>query len=369
MARPVFTPVYEEDESIISERVLGRIGEEWRKEKGDFIYDAVAPSPLEIKQLEANQDEIIKQSFAQFAEGEYLDYKLSEIGLTRQPATANTRTLSVVADAGVVIPAGHTLSTVVLDTEGNPIEYTVDAVATFAIAGPLVIPITCKLLGIIGNVSSSSEFILSPSIPGVRSITDLGTTLLGEDLEGDESAWLRYDFKVKNPDTGGNKNDYVRWALEVDGVGKAKCIPRWDGVGTVKVVLTGTDYEPASPLVVDEVQIHLDPGSQGLGEGKAPCGAAVTVITATGLSINIAATVELYSGVTLPEVQAAYEAAVKQYLTGIVFTDNAVAIAKIGSLLISIYGVSNYSALTLNAGTIDIPVGPEQVAILGVVSI
>lgn len=369
MARPVFIPIHEEDESVIRDRMLGRISEEWRKERGDFIYDAVAPSPLEIKQLEANQDEILKQSFAQFAEGEYLDYKLDEVGLTRDPATANKRTLSIVADAGVVIPLGHTLSTVVLDTEGNPIEYTVDAAVTFLVTGPLEVDITCKLLGVIGNVSSSSEFILSPSLPGVRSITDLGTVIPGADQESDESAWIKYDFKIKNPDTGGNKNDYVRWATEIEAVGMAKCIPRWDGVGTVKVIIVNTDYAPAAAEIVDEVQAYLDPGSQGLGEGKAPCGAEVTVAAATSLIINIVATIEIYAGAIMQNVEDAFEAAVRAYLKSIVFTGNSVAIAKIGSLLISTYGVSNYSLLTLNGAAIDVPVAIEQVATLGAITI
>jgi uncharacterized phage protein gp47/JayE len=369
MARPTFTPVFEEAEAAIKERMLNRVSDDWRKEPGDFIHDAVAPSPLEVKQLQVNQDNVLKQGFALYAEDDYLDRKLEEVGLTRGQATANKRALSVTADAGVTLPMGHTLSTVVLDEEGNPLEYTVDAAVTFAAAGTETVNVTCTTAGEVGNVTTGSQFILSPAIPGVRTIVDQGTTIPGADKETDESAWTRYDFKVKNPDTGGNKNDYVRWAGEVEGVGKAKCVPRWNGNGTVKVVVVDTTYQPASTVLVDEVQEYLDPGSTGLGDGKAPCGARVTVVAATGLNVDITATVTYATGYDPATVKAAFEAAVDDYLEGLVFTEYDVVYNRIGALLSFTEGVSNYSGLTVNGGSADLPVGDEEVAVLGVVSV
>lgn len=42
-------------------------------------------------------------------------------------------------------------------------------------------------------------------------------------------------------------------------MGKAKCVPRWNGNGTVKVLLVSTDYTPATQAVADNVQAYLDP--------------------------------------------------------------------------------------------------------------
>lgn len=362
MARPVFTPVYEEAETDIKDRMLGRIGDDWRKEKGDFMHDAIDPSPLEIKQLEANQDEILKHSFAQFAEGSYLDLRLGEVGLTRGQATANKRTLSITADAGVVIPAGHTLSTVVLDHEGNPLEFTVDAAATYEVMGSLDFAVTCKTVGEISNVPNGSEFILSPSIPGVRSITDLGTSIPGINTESDESAWQRYDFKVKNPDTGGNRNDYMRWAREIPGVEKVKVIPLWQGGGTVKVVIVDAQYQPASDILVNEVQNYLDPGITGLGDGKAPCGAFVTVIKAGSVPITVEANVTWSEGADPEAAKASFTTAVEQYRKSLAFSKTPnVAYNRIGAILSFTEGVENYSDLTLNGGTNDIIIGSEAI--------
>lgn len=369
MTRPVYVPRFIEDEKTIRDRIVDRIPDTWRKEPGDFIHDAVAATPLEVQTLQMQADYILRNAHAQYATGEWLDNKLAEVGLTRGAATPNKRLLLIDADAGVVIPKGHTVSVVILDGDSNPVEYTVDDAITYAVAGPLPVAATCKTAGVVGNVPLASQFILLPPLPGVRLITDDGTTVPGADQETDDSAYDRYIFKARNPDTGGNKNDYVRWAQEVTGVGKAKTLPIWNGPGTVKVLVVDTEYVPASVAIVAEVQEYLDPGIQGLGDGKAPCGAAVTVVAATDLPIAITATVSYFDGVDPLEVKAAFEVIVRDYLKSLVFTGGDVVRAKIGSLLIGTYGVSNYGDLTLNGLAADVTVGAEAVATLGAVTI
>lgn len=378
MVRPTFTPVFEEAESVIQDRMLARISDKWRKEPGDFIHDAVAPSPMEVKQLQINQDFILKNAYAQYAEGDYLDLKLADIGLTRQQATYNKRTLTVVGDAGVRIPKGYILNTVVLDGDGNPLSYVTDVEIIFDVTQPSRnVGLTCKTAGTIGNIATASQFILQPTIPGIRSIVDNGSDILAEDKETDVDAWERYKLRAQNPDTGGNKNDYVRWVQDnIEGVGKVVCVSRWNGNGTVKIVIVGANFEPASSVLISEAQEYLDPlAYQGLGYGKAPAGAAVTVVSATNKTINIAATVSYAAGADPIAVKSTFETAVKEYLKSIVFvTDQSnqlypVAYNKIGALLITTTGVENYSGLTLNGGLVDVPLIAWEVATLGTVTL
>lgn len=63
----------------------------------------------------------------------------------------------------------------------------------------------------------------------------------GEDTEGDSSLLNRYYAKVRSPGTSGNRADYLIWALDIPGVGAAQVQPLWNGPGTVKVVIIGTD--------------------------------------------------------------------------------------------------------------------------------
>lgn len=371
-----FTTRFEEEESTIKERQLGRISDEWRKEEGDFIHDAVSPTPLEVKQLQINQDTILKNSFPQYAEGDDMDAHLESLGLSRELATANQRKLSITAEAGVEIPAGYTASVVILDDNGNPLEFTTDEVTHFDTAGTQEVAVTCNQTGTQTNVPDGTEFILLPPIPGIKTITDLGTTVAARDTETDAEAWQRYLFKASNEDTGGNKNDYIRWTEERDGVGKAKCIPRWNGNGTVKMVIVGNDYKPASSTVVTDTQTYLDPNSEGLGEGRAPMGAAVTVEAAAQLTIDVSATIVLENGYDLATVQDSFETALADYLKSLVFyTHQAtgknypVAYNQVGAKLITTAGVMNYSDLLVNAGTSDIPVEDTEAPVIGQVNL
>lgn len=369
MPREVFKPVFEEDESVIMQRMLDRVSDTWRKDQGDFMYDAIAPAAGEFKRLQAKQDETLKSSFAVYAEGADLDKKLGEIGLERNQATPNIRRLSITADTGVRIPAGHTVSAVIQDADGNPLEYITNAETVFNTEGTLNVDITAVVAGTQGNLATGTQFILIPPLPGVRAISDQGTLKAGTDTESDESAYAKYEHSLHNPDTGGNKHDYVRWAKEVDGVGEAQTVPRWNGNGTVKVVIIGADFQPDSGPLTAEVQNYLDPGSRGLGEGKAPLGAAVTVVSATAKAINVTATVTYAPGQVPDEVRAAFISSINDYLKSLIFTQQPVIYNKIGSLLIGTAGVLNYSNLSVNGGTEDILVDSEEVAVIGTITI
>ncbi|MGP9042095.1 baseplate J/gp47 family protein [Cytobacillus kochii] len=369
MAREPFIPVFEEDESTINQRMIDRVADTWRKEPGDFMHDAIVPSGIEIKTLEMQLDETLKNSFALYAEGVFMDYKLSEVGLERNEATPNKRRLEIEADAGVEIPAGYTISAVITDESGNPIEYETDVKTSFVSSGKLNVAITAVVPGAEGNLATGTQFILMPPIAGVRVVTDLGTTTYGTDTEEDESAYDRYAYKVQNPDTGGNKFDYVTWAMEVDGVGAAKCIPRWNGNGTVKVVIVDSQLLPDSGTLVSKVQAYLDPGSNGLGDGQAPIGARVSVVSATAKTINITASVTLLPGYTKTEVKESFEAAFMEYLRNMIFTEKPILYNQIGGQLIRTPGVENYTNLKVNGATADIPVGAEEVAVKGTITL
>lgn len=370
MARPIFTPVFEEEESIIKERIVERISDSWRAEPGDFIHDAVVTTPAEVKELQVNQDTLLKNMHAQYAEGENMDYLLSEVGLTRLPAVKNKRTLQITADAGVVIPTGQTVTAIITDLEGNPLEYVVDSLLEFTSSTTMGVNITAVAAGVESNLIAGSEFSLVPPIAGIRLIVDAGTYQQGADEESDEAAWERYDFHVKNPDTGGNKNDYKRWASEVVGVGKSKVLPRWDGNGTVKVLLLDTEMLPVSPTVEANAQEYLDPGKRGLGEGKAPCGASVTALAAAGLTVDIAADVTFTVGSDPVTTQAAFEKNVTDYLKQQAFVEppEPVVYNRVGAIFFATDGVSNYSNLLINGGTVDVLPSVEEVAMLGVVT-
>ena len=109
----------------------------------------------------------------------------------------------------------------------------------------------------------------------------------GYDAETDDSLRARYYVAVLTPATSANKNQYVAWAESVPGVGGAKCYPLANGANTVGICIIDSNHQPASAELVAAVQVYIDPGSAGIGEGAAPIGAYCTVTSATGLAINM----------------------------------------------------------------------------------
>jgi uncharacterized phage protein gp47/JayE len=66
---------------------------------------------------------------------------------------------------------------------------------------------------------------------------------------------------IRRPPAGGNKGDYVKWALEVANVARAWCFPVPQGPGSVDVVLTAaasTGSEIPNQALLDAVTAHID---------------------------------------------------------------------------------------------------------------
>lgn len=373
--RPEYTPRFVESATTIRERMLSNIPDTWRKEKGDYMHDAIDANPAEIISLEMNQDRILQNAFPQYCEDEFMDLFLQARGLERIKATYSVRTLQIEGGAGVRIPKGYTFTSVVLDEDGNPIEFTANIETIFAVdATTQEVRVTCKLAGVIGNLATGSEFVLQPPIPGIRSIVDKGVIIPGAEKESLDAAWTKYLEKAANPDTGGNRNDYKRWVLndffKHSGVTIGKVIVEmcWDksngqdGRGTVRIICAGSDYKPLSQEVIVMLQQYLDPVPyQGYGYGKAPGGAFVTVITGVTKSINIAANVSYGINVDPAAVLTEFTKSVTEYIQSKVFEIDPstellypIAYNKIGALLGNTKGVENYANLTVNSGIADI---------------
>lgn len=66
---------------------------------------------------------------------------------------------------------------------------------------------------------------------------------------------------IRRPPAGGNKYDYVKWAMEVTNVKAAYCIPLGQGPGSVDVVIVSdpaTGSEIPNQALIDEVWAYID---------------------------------------------------------------------------------------------------------------
>lgn len=77
--------------------------------------------------------------------------------------------------------------------------------------------------------------------------------------ETDTALLDRLLLYIRQPPAGGNKYDYEKWALDVDGVKAAYCVPLAQGLGTVDVmILADGDEEIPTQTLLDTVYDYIE---------------------------------------------------------------------------------------------------------------
>lgn len=344
--------------AFILQRMLDRVPENVDKRQGSIIYDALAPAASELAAIYIALDANLRAVFPDTATDENLDAITEPFGETRKQATYSVR-------KGLFYGSGNTPLDVTLGSRFSisGLNYTVIlklATGQFELR--------CEMAGKVGNQNFGTLLPLD-YIEGLISASLTDVLIPGDDKESDEEYRARFLQQVRLPSTSGNMADYIKWALEVDGVGGVQVIPLWNGGGTVKVVVIDTDKKPASAQLVQNVQTYISP-TPGTGEGTAPVGANVTVVAATSIIVNVTATVIRDGSRTLAEIRTDFEAALTSHLSGVAFgTDPSVKYAKVGAILLNVSGVQDYTALQLNGTNGNIVVGQGAVAVKGTVTL
>ena len=180
--------------------------------------------------------------------------------------------------------------------------------------------------------------------------------------EGDEAYRKRIQENLIAEATDGNIAQYKKWLSEIDGVGKSKVTSLWNGANTVKCTILNELNQKASEELIEEVQNILDPNSEGLGEGKAPIGAIVTVDTGEELEVNITVSVEYKQGKTsAPTLKKELE----DFFGNIAFDRSIVSYLQVAGIISNNEDVDYIISLTINGGQINIPLSNNQIAVLG----
>lgn len=262
-------PTYLEDQTFeaILKRMLDQLPSTLDKSEGSFIWDSLSPVAVELALAAIWAQEVLRRSFAETTFGEYLDLRAEEHGLTRRAATKATGEVTFTGTPGVTIPVGTRVSTTAdAATGASAIEFQTTQEAVVGGGGSVTVPIEAVEAGADGNVVAGSVNIIMVPVAGVSSVTNAASTSGGYDTEDDASLLARYLFKVRNPSAGGNKADYINWALEVPGVGAVRVLPTRDGPGTVAVIIVDADRAPAPQGLVDAVQEYIAPPWRAIRE-------------------------------------------------------------------------------------------------------
>ncbi|WP_406845773.1 baseplate J/gp47 family protein [Bacillus safensis] len=337
-----------EDQSYeaIMERMLESIPDDIDKRENSVIWNALAPAAAELAQSYIWLDQVFDLVFADTAQGEFLDRRAAEVGITRKEATSAVWSAEVTPE-GIRIPTGS--------------RFYIDNLYFQYQDGTL----KCETTGAVGNGNFAELPLLSlDNIPGLESVIFEELKIPGQEEEDDEALYERYLMRARREAVSANKAHYKKWAEEVEGVGRAKVFPLWNGEGTVKVVITDGNFDVATDLLVNKVQEYIDP-VPGEGEGQAPIGATATVESAKWKDVEVSVSVELKMDYSIEDAQEEIEEKVKALLKSLAFEENVIRMSAINDILYHADSVSDYADVLINGEAKNLPLQDIEIPRLG----
>lgn len=338
-------------------RSLGRITTSVDKREGSLLMNAIAPVSAEHANIYILLDSIIRNGYADTADvREYVVYRCRERGINPYEATQAT----LKGKFNMEIPLGSRFS-------HDELNYTATSFMEEA-GGYYYYQMECETSGEIGNKSfgelSSIEY-LDKDLEG-----ELVELLIpAKDEESIESLKDRYLNSFESNPFGGNKQDYKDKTKALDGVGGCIPVPVWAGGGTVKLIIIDSEYNAATPVLVASVQEQIDPNPQGEGNGIAPIGHTVTVVSAVEKPITVSSKFTLSEGYNWNQLQSSIEEVIKAYLLEMrkVWEDGnlVVRISQLETRLLNIEGVLDVTNTKINGAESNLVLGKEELPVFG----
>lgn len=218
-------------------------------EDSDFYIRASSVASV-ITGLYRHQAWIVRQIFPDTADTEYLEWHCRLRNITRKAQTTASGFVSGTGEPGSTADAGRTINRGSLSCTTTQ-AVTVGADGKFSVAA---VPVVA---GTAGNTTAAVTGTFTSTPPGFDSVVTIGLMAGGTERETDAEMLARLLDVIRRPPAGGNKYDYRRWAMSVDGVSAAYVYPLRRGLGTVDVVITSANGLPSAD-VINKVQAYID---------------------------------------------------------------------------------------------------------------
>lgn len=331
-------------------RTLSKVPKNMDKRQGSIIFDAIAPACAELAQIYIELDRIINESFADTQTREYLIRRAAEKGL--KPYESTKAILKAEFNIDVHIDSKFSL---------NELNYTI-----IEKLQDRVYKLECDTSGTCGN-KYFGDIIPVENIPNLQTATITELLIPGEDEEQTEAFRKRYFDSFNGESFGGNIKDYKEKVNAITGVGGVKVYPVWNGGGTVKLVIIGSDYNIPSVQLINDVQEQIDPTLNG-GEGKgiAPIGHLVTVESVQETIVNIELNLIYQDGYTWNDVQKTIDTEIDKYFNELnsvwADTDNIVVrISQIERRILDISGIVDISNTIINNKTENLIISSNNI--------
>lgn len=348
------------DPEEIQERMMNNLPAGIDNMPGGFPYDFTMPTALEKSELiQFHLVRAIMLMFPEWAWGQYLDLHGKQVGMHRKEAGRASGSVTIEGAAGTIIPNGFLVCTTATDSLPS-IEFSTDEEYVIPESGIVEIQVTAVQSGIQSNVNANSVILMSQPVKGVSKIYNTDNITGGTEVEGDEDLRQRINEINRSREISfvGNDSDYIRWAKEVTGVGNVIIVPEWDGPGTVKVVLTDINGQPANESIRDAVYEHIVSPLNRM-QRLAPIGATVTVAAPELKTIYYSVKVVLEPGYELEGVKETFLKNLQKFYE-ISKEEHMIRYNHAVSFLVHTEGILDFSDLKINDGTTNIPLATYE---------
>lgn len=327
---------------------------------GGFPYDFTMPTALEKSELiQFHLVRTLMLMFPMWAWDEWLDYHAETIGITRRSATCAECDLMITGTPGTQIPAGSGFATQAKDNESSIVFYTSDS-AEIALDGTVKVHVVCSTPGRKGNVAAGTIILMLKKITGIDSLTNEFAATGGVDRESDESLRERIQ-EANEADMAsfvGNNSDYIRWAKEVPGVGSVNVIPLAHGNGTVELVISSDNGEPADEELLKNVYDYIISPNEPLNR-KAPIGATLSVVAPETMVINYTANIALKGGYAKETVIADFKDRLRNCYEEAQI-EGILRYTRLAGILSATDGVKDFETFSVNGSEENIMVGEAR---------
>ena len=311
------------------------------------LLEVIAAPIAELYQL---VQLVVSQSWVETAIGEWLDLKVKEVGIERNPVTKALVYLTFSAEEApeenVVIPA-NTICKSEKDEQGNEYRfYTMEEAVLEAGEISVVVLAEAEEAGSEYNVGEGTITRMVTPVKGISAVTNIDwedtsveppvtVSYLkqeGTNEEADKHLRERAIGAWETIGIGGTRKAYRTWALSVSGVVACSVLDDFPfGPGTVGVVIVGPDGEPSVQLIQNVYNyIKL----------RKPLTADVRVIGPVILVVAPAMTVTRFASASEEDVENGIIEALTDYVVNLQLGEGLI-ISRLINVIMDVPGVYN----------------------------
>lgn len=346
---------------VIQERMMNNLPADISDMLGDFPYDFVMPTAIEVSQLiQFNLVRALMIAFPEYAWDDWLDMHGRHVHVIRRGANYATGYIEVSGEIGTLIEIGTVFCVPASDTQ-EAIEFETTERAKLD-TETVTIPVKAVLAGSGSNVVAGTISIMSKPQKGIISINNPEAIYGGTEQEDDESYYDRIHAEYEGSQSYvGNDSDYIRWAKEVEGIGDCIVDPAWNGPGTVKLILVDSNGRPANEQLQAAVYAHIV-SPEDRSKRLLPAGdATLTVAAAKTKAISYVCTGMVLEGITVEQAAEMFQTeVVSLYMNA--KEEGVLRYNDVRPVLSKITGIEDFEDFLVNNGHSNITLATDEYA-------